>query len=464
MKKILHLVLVGGCSLSLFLAGGITCQASQLKSGQVEAVVGQTMASLFTGREPGRSLRQKQKDLISMAEAGAISKSAIRHAVESSVLPVLKHERTTRYILKELPARFDSIFAPFVKWDEARKIIWKEVASTIGDGKRMEFKIGSIAPEGTPWLNFPQKNLFPQMAGLTGGRIFMKVYGGGIMGEDTDILRKMDVGQLEGCGCTALGILAASPDMSVFLIPGLFRNYKEVDYVSEKIRKRIDRSCEKRGYILAALIDSGFFYMFSKNRIASIADMRTSKIGTWFGSIETALYEELGIKPTPVAAPEVVSSLSSGLIDTNVAPPAWVLGMQAYQYENYYIKQPLLYSPGAVIVSTHAREKWAKKFGISRTLAFNIQELLVHEVRALEPEWRANIRSYEAKSLKAFVKKCGMKAVTLSDSDMRLIEEAGIRVREELVGRAYPRDLLEKALAALKEYRGNGGNGGSRVE
>ena len=61
------------------------------------------------------------------------------------------------------------------------------------------------------------------------------------MGEDTDILRKMDIGQLDSCGCTALGVLAACPDASALLLPGLFNNYDEIDYVLKKFRKRILR-------------------------------------------------------------------------------------------------------------------------------------------------------------------------------------------------------------------------------
>jgi len=43
--------------------------------------------------------------------------------------------------------------------------------------------------------------------------------------------------------------------------------------------------------------------------------------------------------------PEVMSALSTGPADTTLAPAAWMLGMQDYQYAGYYITPPLLYSP-----------------------------------------------------------------------------------------------------------------------
>lgn len=192
------------------------------------------------------------------------------------------------------------------------------------DGDQVVLSIGTLAPPGTPWINIPEKVLLPRIAKLSNKKVVIKVYGGGVMGEDTDILRKMDIGQLSGCGCTALGILAASPETAVFLLPGFFRNYKE---------------------------------------------------------------------------------------------------------------------------------KLSKQFGVSETLAYNVQEMLIYEVSRLEPEWKKEVRDYEARSLKAFQVKCGMKAVPLSAEDQKTIAEAASRVYEKLADKAYPRSLMTDMQKALEAYR-----------
>jgi TRAP-type C4-dicarboxylate transport system substrate-binding protein len=279
------------------------------------------------------------------------------------------------------------------------------------------------------------------------------------MGEDTDALRKMDVGQLDGCGCTTLGVFSASPDASIFMVPNLFNSYDEVDYICEKFRKKLDESFEKRGYICGAIIDSGFLYVFSKNRIAGLEDLRKQKALTSMGHIESTLLDELGISAVPVAMPEVVSALSTGLADTFIAPAAWALGMQAYQYVNYYIKTPFFYSPGVVILSAGTREKIGRHFGLSDTMVFNTQELIVLEIKAVEAEWKKRGRIYEEKSLKAFETKCGIKPVTLSPADQKAFEAAARNVREKLAGKDYPRDLLDDVSGALQEYRTNAETG-----
>ncbi|MEW6076803.1 MAG: TRAP transporter substrate-binding protein DctP [Thermodesulfobacteriota bacterium] len=427
---------------------------ADLSKEDARGVLNESIKALLTGEEFSPALKQKQVTLKEMVNKGAITKEELKDAsTQKALLSILNSIRTSRYILQEVPKRVEALLAPHMNWEEVREMVWKAGASVIPDGEKMTITIATLAPTGTPWLNLPEKVLIPQIDRLSGGKVVMKIYSGGVMGEDTDILRKMDIGQIDSCGCTALGILAASPETSVLLLPGLFNNYDEVDYITKKFRKELDSACEKRGYILSSLIDTGNFYLFSKNKISSLADIKKQKVLTWFGTMETTFLGELGIDATPVAVPEIVSAMSTGLADTNLAPAAWMLGMQAYQYVNYYVKQPLLYSPGAALVSINTKDRLRKQFNVSETFALNIQEMLVYEVNTLEDEWRKQSRAYEEKSLAAFEQKCNIKPVTLSPEDMETIRKAGIKTREKLAGQAFSKELMDQVLKALEEYR-----------
>lgn len=416
-------------------------------------LMNESIEKLLTGKAFSPDLEKKQLVVRKMFEAGLISKAECITMVEGAMIPILDKHKTSRYILKEVRDRVEKLLSPYMTWEEVKEVAWRMGSSLIKDGDQMVLTIGTLAPPGTPWINVPETILIPQIARLSNNKVVVKIFGGGVMGEDTDILRKMDIGQLSGCGCTALGILAASPETAVFLLPGFFRNYDEVDYIMEKFRKRIDKSFEDRGYILGALIDTGFFYMFSKNPVSGFSDLKKQKVLTWFGEVETTLYKELGFDATPVAVPETIAALSTGLANANMAPAAWMLGMQAYQYSHYYFTPPLLYSPGAIVVSVATKEKLRKQFGVSENLAHNVQEMLIYEVSLLEPIWKKEVRSYEEKSLKAFQVKCGMKAIPLSPEDQKTFEQAASRVQEALADKAYPRDLMVDMRQALKEYR-----------
>jgi len=428
-----------------------------------QAAVRETFAAsleaMWTGQTFGPDLVRQQQEMKRLLDQGVITKAELT-AIMDQTIPVLMNRHTTsRYYLQEISGRIEALFASHLTWEEIKQRIWQEMAAIVKDGDQMVFKVGTLAPKGTPWLNVPETMLIPRMEALSNGKITLKLYGGGVMGEDIDILRKIDIGQLDVCGATTLGMLAASPETAVFMLPGLFNNHDEVDYIYKKFRKRLDAGFEEKGYILAALIDTGYFHIYSKNRVNSLADLRKQKVITCWGTVESTVFNELGISAIPVAVPEAISALSTGLGDTALAPSAWMLGMQAYQYTGYYITPPLLFSPAVVIMGVRAVERIQQHFGVSDIFTRNIQEVIVFEVGLFEQAWRDQIRTYESRALHAFETKVGMKTVTFPAADQEALRQAGLRARKKLAGAIFPEDLMNEVLAALESYRENQGSG-----
>ena len=412
-----------------------------------QAILQDTLTALWTGRDVG------DQALKAMLNSGAVSGPELASMIETAMPSILDSQQTSRYILKTLPDRVDTLFAPHLGWQDFRKILWRTMTAPADRNNPLLLRVGTLAPPGTPWLSVPENIIFPEINKLSDGKVLFKIYGGGVMGEDTDVLEKMKAAELESCGCTALGVLEASPEAAILMLPFLFNNYEEIDFVCDKFRKRLDEGFEKNGYIMVALIDTGFFYLFSRNKIAGLDDIRKQNVITWFGLVETTLYQELGISPTPVAVPDTVSALSTGLADINAAPAAWMLGMQAFQYSNFYFKPPLVYSPAAVIISAGTIKKLQQQFGVSATFAKNIQEMMVVEFNTYEPEWKRQVRIYEEKSLKAFETKCGMKPLPFPPEDLKTMEKAAEAVQQKLAGKLFPKDFLNDVQKALKEYR-----------
>ncbi|MDY6823453.1 MAG: TRAP transporter substrate-binding protein DctP [Thermodesulfobacteriota bacterium] len=450
-RKPLQSLVLGSVVLLLMAVQPLT--AAAMSPQESRTAIHQTISALWTGATISPALEKKQTALKSMLESGALSKSDLKEMVGTAVMKLMGEKKTTRYMFNQIAEPFNALFSPHLEWEAVKEIIWSKSSAPVDD--QVVITIGTLAPPGTPYLSVPRTTINPRINKLTNGKIKVKIYGGGVMGEDTDILRKMDIGQLTGCGSTALGVLKAAPNMSVFTTPGLFNSYDEIDYIFKKFRKRIDEEFEKRGYMLAALIDTGFFHIYSKKKFTDLDDIRHRKMLTWMGEVETTLFNELNINPTPVAVPEVISALSTGLADTNLAPAVWMLGMQGYQYANYFTETPLLYSPAAVIVSSSFKDKLQKEIGVSDLFAHNLKEFILSEYNVIETMWREKIRTYERKAMAAFQQKCGMKPVSFPEKDRKAIEKANIAVREKLAGNAYPRQLMEEVLNALAEYRKN---------
>lgn len=442
------------CMIGLFIVGNpFGTAAADTAQAEIQSIVRESVEDLWSGREFSPELTERQQTLKTLLSAGTVTKTDLERMVEATFPSMPDRCPTSRYILKSASERVNALFSPYMDWKAFRAIMWRGISSVIEKDAPLQISVGTLAPPGTPWITLPETIIFPDLEKLTDAKLIFKIYGGGVLGDDADILKKMGDHHVDGCGCTALGVLAASPDTSALLVPGLFKNYEEVDYVLEKFRRRLDKAFEKNGYILAALIDTGFLYMFSKNKITGLADLKKQKTLQWFGVMESTLYQELEISATPMTVPEVVSALSLGQADNVLLPPVWVLGMQAYQYMNFYFKQPLLYSPAAIFVSVYTKERLRKQIGASETFAGNIQEMIVYEFNVMEPEWKRQLRNYEEKSLKAFEAKCGMKGISFSPEDMQTIEKSGEAVLRKLSGTVFPADLIDDIKKTLEEYR-----------
>ena len=110
----------------------------------------------------------------------------------------------------------------------------------------LTIKIGSIAPERSPW-GTALKELAQEWAKITDGKIRLSIYHGGIVGSELDMIRKMRMGILGGASLTNIGITQIYPDIYVLNTPFLFNSDKELNYILDKIRSTFEREVEKKG-------------------------------------------------------------------------------------------------------------------------------------------------------------------------------------------------------------------------
>lgn len=381
-------------------------------------------------------------------EKGIVSEEQFLVEYRKAIVDGMKSYAIKRYDIPKI-FEFSDVHFPKVKGKSLKKILWNSMVEKLE--APFEIKIATLAPEGTAWLKVPKEVLVPQLSKISSGKIIIELYTGGIMGEDGDVIRKIEMRQLDGCGCTAIGVFKAVPEVAVLSLPLLFRNYGEVDHILKKFRKKIDAYFESHGLILAALIDTGFFNIYSTSKVETFDELKNAKMMTWFGDIEAATYKTLGINPTPISVPEVTSSINTGLIDTCVAPAPWILGTQVYPKLRYLISNNLFYSPAAIFVSNKIFDELKGDFTKKELL--NIAEIIIHEISLIEEGWiHKECRPFEKKCLDAFYK-YGIKKITFSKEEMDIFEVAAQKVWYQLADKLYPKEFLEKILYELDEFR-----------
>jgi TRAP-type C4-dicarboxylate transport system substrate-binding protein len=220
-------------------------------------------------------------------------------------------------------------------------------------------KFATLIPTGTKWSN-TFDNWVKQVETESKGRIKFKVYAGGVMGDEPDVLRKIRKGQLQGGLFSGYGIGRIFSPARILELPFLFKNTDESDYVRNKLMPDIEAGFKESGFELLGGPEVGSLHFFSKHKIQSLDDMRKSRI--WLGQgdpMGEALFAAANIKPVPLSIIDVYTQLSAkhGSIDTVYMSTFGAIALQWYSKVNYASHISVTNAIGAVVVSNKFFDK-----------------------------------------------------------------------------------------------------------
>ncbi len=218
-------------------------------------------------------------------------------------------------------------------------------------------KIATIAPDGTSWMA-EMRNGAKQIAARTEGRVKFKFYPGGVMGNDTIVLRKIRIAQLHGGAIMGGGLAAIYPDANIYSLPFAFRSYDEVDYVRRRMDALIREGLKERGFVSFGLAEAGFSHMMSNRPIRTVGDLKGQKVWVPLGDrVGTAALKALKVSPIPLPLTDVLTGLQTGLIDTVMNSPIGHIALQWHTRVKYLTDIPLLYLYGVLVIERGAFER-----------------------------------------------------------------------------------------------------------
>ncbi len=318
-------------------------------------------------------------------------------------------------------------------------------ALDINAAPRHTFKIASLAPEGSVWVN-AFKDFAQEVTSKTDGEIAFRIYPGGIMGDDRAMYRKMRVGQLHGGGFTMTGIAEIVPDFRIMAIPFLFHSYEEVDHVSAQLQPLLKKRFSENGMQLLAMTEVGFIYTFSNQPRVTVSDLQQAKTWAPTGDPLTAAFlSELGVSPITLSIPDVLSSLQTGLIDTAFNSLYGSIILQWFTKAPYVTDQPYGYAYGCFILSKKAIEKLsAEQADIIEKTAEKYFSDLIRKTRESNRDSRA------------VLSKQGVNFVKTTDEVIEIMEEHRDSAIKKVRGKSFSEEAYQSLQSALSQYRSNG--------
>jgi TRAP-type C4-dicarboxylate transport system substrate-binding protein len=185
----------------------------------------------------------------------------------------------------------------------------------------------------------------------TENSVQFRIYPGGVLGDEKDMLRKMKIGQIQGAALTSGGLSSIFKEIDVFQIPFLFQEYDEVDAILKKMDGFFRKGFEENGYELLGWSEGGFVYLMSTVPISSVADLKKARVWIWEESpMSKAIFDEAGVSAIPLSIPDVLVGLQTGLVQVVYVPPTAAISLEWFTKVKYLIDVPLVYLPGGIVV------------------------------------------------------------------------------------------------------------------
>ncbi len=311
-------------------------------------------------------------------------------------------------------------------------------------GVAAPLRLATLAPKDTSFDKTLRK-MGQEWKDATRGKASLIVYAGGSQGSESELIKKMRINRLHAALLTGIGLSEIDESVAIFQkVPLLYRNFGELEHVMNKMAPVLEQRILDKGFVVLCWIDSGWVRIFSKSPISSQEDMRQSKLFTWAGDPkQTDLLKKMGFRPIAIDSTEIVSSLTTGLVDTVPMPPFYALASQTYSSAPYMLDFNYAPITGAIVITS---KMWDR---------FSEEERAAMKAAAIEAgkEMTASGRKESEESIRVMVENWNLKSQKL-DAELKaqwqaVSTEAYGHIRDNTV----PGEIWDQVTRILADHR-----------
>ena len=312
----------------------------------------------------------------------------------------------------------------------------------MGDERNIVIKMGTLAPEGSSWMK-TFNALNTEVMKRTENKVQFRIYPGGVLGDEMDMLRKMKIGQIQCAAFTSGGLSAIFKEIDVLQVPFLFQTYDEVDATLRKMEPFFRKSFEDNGYIFLGWSEGGFIYLMSTVPVASVADLQKTKVWTWEESpMSKAIFDEAGVKAIPLSVPDVMVGLQTGLVDVVYAPPTGAITLQWFTKVKDLTDVPLAYLAGGIVM----------RKDIFKQISSPHQNFILESFQNHLDQLKTVTRDENRDAIKVMTKQ-GVKLITPSKDQIDEFKRLSNKAMGHISGQSFSKKVLDEVTSLLEEYR-----------
>lgn len=300
----------------------------------------------------------------------------------------------------------------------------------------LTLKVGLIAPDGTKWSK-SLKKMAKEIKEKTHKKVKFKFYFGGSQGDEPDVLRKIRIGQLHGGIFTGKTLGDINGDVRVMELPFTFYDDQNKGWKTlMKLAPSFNSVFLEKQFLNLGFLGIGKVYFVSKKRSTGFRDLKGQKIWSWEGDpLVQAMIESMNLVSVPLSLPDVLSSLSTGIVEAAYAPPLGIVSLQWNSKVNYLIDFPLSFSIGAFLIDN---KKWSQISNKNQVIVMRIAKKYIANLNESSVE--------DNKEAMVAMKNGGIEFLKFSKKDI----EEGRKIRHKVIQKLKGKLFSEKILGILE--------------
>jgi TRAP-type transport system periplasmic protein len=310
----------------------------------------------------------------------------------------------------------------------------------------VKLKLGTLAPTGTSYYKSLQA-MGEKWRKVSNGAVQLTIFPGGSQGGEADMVGLMQTGNLDAGLLTTGGLKEIDQgSLALQVMPMFFKNLQEVDYITEKMRSKLEARMLHKGYVVLFWTDSGWVHFFSKAPVVHPDDLRKLKVYALAGTPEEYdLWKAAGFSPVALETTGIPQGLLSGTISAVPTVPIFALAAQLDNQTKYMLQ--LNWGPlvGAAVVH---KKSWDR-------IPAQVREEMLKIAQETGKQVTAAGRAESEAAVAAMVKRSGLQVQKVSpevEAEWRAVID---KIENKIRGEVVPADLFDESQRLIKEYREN---------
>jgi len=265
------------------------------------------------------------------------------------------------------------------------------IGNLVAADAKIVLKLAEIHPRGYP-TELADEEFAKLVNQYTNGEIRVDVYPGGELSSDEKvIIEQVKVGVIHFARVSSGALGAFNPQMNVFGLPYLFDSKEHMwAFLNGPYGQKMLTDLIPSGFFGLTWYDGGARSFYSKNPIATPADIKGQKFRMMGNPILLKMADSLGASSVSMAAGQVFGAIQTGVLDgaENNAPS--LISFNHYQVVKYYTLDEHARLPEVLFMNRTAWDKMtlAQQTAINKaadeTVKFQRKAWDAYEVEALK--------------------------------------------------------------------------------